>query len=534
MGNSDQEIRLLIKTAYDGTGSKEAIAAQERLKELAKENNALAKAMSGERQVDPIYDSSKNAALMAESEALEKAPEIEAKREQLRRAANRKLAEREIAQEKAQAEKAALDADTRRKINNRPGAADQIDESEGTLPMGGISRVTGLLRNFGPIALAVRAITAAYVDAKRALDEWLASIGRMEKAQQAHEELGTAIDSVSRTTRSLNRDNQDFALQLAQVERQVKTTALEIAHLTEVQQTNLSYQRQLANAQMEAALAKNALDNRFSPMAQIEGEMKIRQEAFDRQMNQDRALEQIHLRSLQAEAEAAEARRQHFAEDQANRQESLISLKQKAEADRLDTDITLAQNKEKRDSALAELLLTERMASGKGTAADKLRYEWFRDTVNAGINPATTESDALNKASPWGTQGPAEVRSKQLREILKDLQTESSSAQDVRDESAFRLNQEQKKVQFDKDEQQNSATEKLKAEEAAKQLQRVIDTEEQYRPDIQQNTIQGMRDKSTLQMLQSLPTPAGGNETTMIETLQQIEGHLADIKSQWS
>ena len=526
---NDQKIRILIETVLQGRGTEEAIRAKKELNRLAEEGNAIAR-----QGLETVSERRSTISTEGAKMSRRDAARVEAQYDLANEMANARekgeagRRERAKAMETAQ-QQAISDTENKRQddlnkarakaLANPPPVIQPPGEEEssafGGLSLGKLSRFTGGVLAIGT---AVRTVLGMF-------REWNESIKEMVIRSLGYELIGTRIESVAIKTRQVVERNKDFTQSLAQVERQVKTVALEIAHLTEIQNVQLQVQNKLAEATMNQQLASAALRNLYNPIGQIKEEMEIRKAALERQLALERALEQVKIQTHEREAIRAKERANQYAEEAALIKKSLPDLERRADKDQAVAESVAEDTKASVAEKKKELALVERIADGKATQSDYKAYRHYRAAVNEGINP--TDADA--RAADYDhSQEAAAARVKTLREnIAVDENTRITAAQVAR-ESAARLARQQKRLGFAQDETLGGETESKKAAEAADQARKVREEEEKARQkilDILKDTVEKEGQKQMLQSTppQSISVPGGGVYNQNSEMLEKLE-----------
>jgi len=367
---------------------------------------------------------------------------------------------------------------------------------------GGLSSLAGMLgRRFTGAA----GIGYALHKATEGLREWLSHVGRLTEASRAFDAVANSVDSLQAKERMLVEHNRDFALSYAQIERQVNTTALQIAHLTQVQEVQLTFQKRVADAKMEAELAESALRNRFNPIGQIQDEMDIRERAFTRQMEQEKALRQIELERHESTVKRAAEREERYAKEAEAIKALLPALERQADLDAKKTEKLAGEGAVMKERLEKQRAAVQEFAENKYTTFDAAAY--------VSRHPTEKLSGALLNPLLFDVPGIATEKLGALDEALSDINKADNKARGVSRASAARLSRALKKLGYAEGEVTGAESERQRAGIEAGHLRGVIDLENQSRPTILQQQIEAERSRGTLDILNVSPThipPTGG------------------------
>jgi len=392
--------------------------------------------------------------------------------------------------------------------------------------LGMMAAVGGMAAGIGVVVLALEKVIGLF-------KEWNAKIEAVVDNQRAFDMVGERIDSLANKQRQLARENQTFALSYAQIERQVHTVSAAITHLTSQQEIAITFEKRLADAQLQATLARIALDNRFSPIQRIAAEQAAKEAAFIADQDRERRSNEEKIALKKLEADMAEERKKRFTDEAALIDKEIPALARKAQEDKEKEKTFLEGGELKRKEIDSEMKIVERLKSGHGTAGDMIKYYANRALANQELNPATAASDRLRALNIEKTPEQfASIAQERYNELVKERQgvaDDDNRARMVAGDSEQKLEIARQRRKNALGEVDSSERERQKSEQDAEYQRRAADLQERYRAPAQGATIEAQRTEATRQTLDALQAPPIGPETTKV--FQDMRDTLLDIRA---
>lgn len=359
--------------------------------------------------------------------------------------------------------------------------------------------------------------------------EWFDSIQKLVAQSVDYELIKTRLDSVANQTRAVNLHNKDLAQSYSHISENVRTVALEIAHLTELQTLQIEMGAKVSDAMMAQQLAENALNNRFNPILRIQEETRIHAEAIKRQMEIELARAELQVKLHEEETKRALEREQNYL---------AVAAAGKGARGALKNAVTEAEEnaKDNAETQEAKIALAKKyigilkpFAEGKTGPGDmfSLAFEQARPDDPFGFN---ADDDFTDTSLGSGTEAPTRAIAK-LQKAIADARGSERGFNDKTEQAKDALKLQDDRIKFNESKAQSLRTEAESADEAAKQSRKRIELERPALEEIEGYQQRGNQQGGQLQIFNTIPAVNidGSNGTDATEVLQDIRTLLENI-----
>lgn len=260
--------------------------------------------------------------------------------------------------------------------------------------MGGLqsllSRATGgglvaAASAYGAIGVALHKVIGLYVQWNKEAESNLALM-------RQYETVGLRIDNLGLSLQKNLHRNQEFNQSWEQMSIRVHSVANEVQHLLHLDEQRISAERTLFEATHARDVAQNAFQNHFNPLGKIKEQAKLEKEAAEQRLQFDKELEQKKLKAIELEQELSAARGGAFAKESAEIKKALPDKEKAADtaADELQTAEALF-NKKKATLEMERAAL-QRLVEGRGHIGAT------KDLISAGISRSALGLDGGGEA----------------------------------------------------------------------------------------------------------------------------------------